>query len=106
MPGLHVSARPYLDSSFCVHKVLAYETLSETHVVPPYPNMVFQPNIFVNIETYIDLKIEAMNAYKSQLQPDGMPRSLSSIRALATLRGSVIGTKAAESFMLIGEYNR
>ena len=79
---------------------MAYETLSETHIVPPYSNLVFQPNVFVNI-SFIENKIEAMTAYKSQLQPEGMPRSFLD-KALATLRGSTIGTSAAKLLCLLG----
>ena len=104
--GVHVATRSYLLSASSIQKILAYETLSETHVVPPYPINAFLPNVFVNIESTIDVKIKAMKAYESQLQADGLPRSLATIRALATLRGSNIATSAAEAFMLIGDYSR
>ena len=45
-----------------------------------------------------------MNKYKSQLQKNNKPRSLESIRALATLRGSHIGCSAAEAFLLLVSY--
>ena len=102
----HVATRSYLKSASSIRRILAYETLSETHVVPPYYANPFCPNVFVNIESTIDLKIEAMKAYRSQLQPDGFPRSLAAIRALATMRGSNIASSAAEAFMLIGDYSR
>lgn len=102
----HVATRSYLKSASSIRKILAYETLSETHIVPPYPANAFVPNVFVNIESTFDMKIEAMKAYRSQLQPDGYPRSLATIRALATLRGSNIASSAAEAFMLIGDYCR
>jgi len=104
--GVHVATRSYLKSASSIQKILAYETLSETHVAPPYPGFAFQPNVFVNIDATIDLKIRAMKAYESQLQPDGLPRSLSTIQALATFRGANIATSAAEAFMLIGDYWR
>ena len=47
-----------------------------------------------------------MSKYKSQLQENNQPRSLESIKALATLRGSFIGCYAAEAFVLLGEYIR
>ena len=74
--GVHVATRSYLSSASSIQKILAYETLSETHIVPPYPGFAFQPNVFVNIEATIDVKIQAMKAYESQLQSDGLPRSL------------------------------
>ena len=104
--AVHVASRSYLKSASSIRKILAYETLSETHVVPPFSTHAFVPNVFVNIESTFDMKIEAMKAYRSQLQPDGYPRSLATIRALAALRGSNITSSAAEAFMLIGEYCR
>ena len=101
-----VAARPYLDSSKFIKRIIAYETLSETHLNYSNISESFQPNLFVNISEYIDKKLEAMKQYKSQLQPETKPRSLESIEALARLRGSHIGCYAAEAFLLLGEYIR
>ena len=104
--GVTVAARPYLQTAASVRRVLAYETLSETHLAPPYLEPAFQPNVFVNITDTIDIKLEAMRAYSSQLQPNNLPRSLAALRALATLRGTHIGVEAGEAFFLMGEFNR
>ncbi len=101
-----VSARPYLDSSRFIKRIIAYETLSETHLNYSNTCESFQPNIFVNISKSLDKKLEAMNKYKSQIQENNKPRSLDSIKALARLRGSHIGCYAAEAFLLLGEYSR
>ena len=42
-----------------------------------------------------------MECYRSQLNGFPHPRSLRAIRALAEYRGSTIGAKAAEAFMLV-----
>ena len=47
-----------------------------------------------------------MECFKTQIHKTFKPRSLEAIKALASLRGSTINCKAAESFMLIGEYIR
>lgn len=104
--AVNVATRPYLSTAKDIVRVLAYETLSETHLAPPYLAPAFQPNVFVDISAYLERKLSAMAAYKSQLQPDGFPRSLSNIEALARLRGAHIGVKAAEAFVLLGEYLR
>nr|WP_256734991.1 PIG-L deacetylase family protein [Variovorax sp. dw_954] len=101
-----VVARPYTVTGQSIARVLAYETLSETNLAPPYMAPAFQPNVFVNISETIDKKIEAMQAYQSQLQPENMPRSTAAIRSLAHLRGTHIGCMAAEGFVLLGEYVR
>lgn len=101
-----VAARPYTDSARSIARVLAYETLSETHLAPPYLAPPFQPNVFVNITETIEQKIQAMQAYKSQLQEGNMPRSIGALRSLAYLRGTHIGCAAAEAFVLLGEFVR
>ncbi|PVH27351.1 PIG-L deacetylase family protein [Pararhodobacter oceanensis] len=104
--GASVAARPYLAGAKKIRRVLAYETLSETHLSPPYLAPAFQPNVFINISETIDKKIAAMQAYASQIQPDNQPRSAAALKALATLRGTHIGVAAAEAFVLLGEYQR
>jgi LmbE family N-acetylglucosaminyl deacetylase len=98
-----VALRPFLPGGRQVRRVLAYETLSETHLTAPYLAPTFEPNVFVDISPYIDKKIEAMKTYQSQIQPDYMPRSARALRALATLRGAHIGVDAAEAFFLLRE---
>ncbi len=104
--GLYVAARPYLQQARCIRRVLAYETPSETHLAPPYLFPGFQPNVYISVAETLGLKLQAMRAYHSQLQPDGLPRSISSLKAIATLRGAHIGSEAAEGFVLLGEYIR
>ena len=101
-----VAARPYLDNSRFIKRILAYEILSETHLNYSNINESFEPNVFVNISKTLEKKLEAMKKYKSQLQQKSKPRSLESIKALATLRGSHIGCSAAEAFLLLGEFIR
>lgn len=104
--GVSVIARPYLESAKHIRRVLAYETLSETHLAPPYLAPAFQPNVFVDISATLDLKLSAMRAYASQLQSDNLPRSVTALRSLAGLRGAHIGVEAAEAFVLLGEYDK
>lgn len=104
--AVNVATRPYLPVAKNLVRVLAYETLSETHLASPYSAPAFQPNVFNDISEFLIKKLDAMRAYKSQLQPDGYPRSLASIEALAKVRGAHIGTRAAEAFILLGEYRR
>lgn len=101
--AVSVATRSYLPVGKSISKILAYETLSETHLAPPYLEASFQPNYFVDITKYVDLKLEAMSQYVSQLQASPLPRSLNTIRALSLLRGSHIGVEAAESFVLLRE---
>ena len=83
-------------------KALMYETPSETEF-----NFIkekqFNPNIFVNIEGYLDKKIEIMKVYDSELLDFPFPRSVTTIKSLAKFRGSQSGYKAAEAYELVYE---
>lgn len=88
-----------------VNKVYSYECLSETEWNIPHVSNLFIPNTFVDITDVFERKLEAMNCYQSQLAPFPEARSLEAVEALAKLRGSTMGAKRAEAFMLIREYN-
>ncbi len=94
-----VAVRP-LAAPF-VKTVLAYETLSETEWNTPSVVNAFIPNIWIDISDEIEKKLTAMKCYKSQLYSFPHPRSLEAIMSLAQYRGSTIGARAAEAYMLI-----
>ena len=85
-----------------IKRILAYETLSETDFSLS-PVEVFRPNVFMNIEQFLEGKLSAMNIYASELGKFPFPRSHEAIRALALLRGAASGCDAAEAFMLLKE---
>ncbi len=85
-----------------VKRVLAYETLSETDFGLG-TSQAFRPNVFIDIEPYLADKLRAMDIYASEVGVFPFPRSHQAIRALATLRGSASGFKAAEAFELLRE---
>ena len=84
-----------------VRGVSMYETISETEFAPALPGSVFTPNLFVNVTDYLSRKIEIMKIYKSEIMAAPYPRSIEAIKALAKFRGSRIGKKYAEAFMMI-----
>ncbi|URN96109.1 MAG: PIG-L family deacetylase [Candidatus Pristimantibacillus lignocellulolyticus] len=86
-----------------IDKVLVYETLSETDFTINPDGNGFRPNIFVNIEPYIDQKIDIMKIYESEISEFPFPRSEKAIRSLAYIRGAASGFEAAEAFMLLKE---
>ncbi len=85
-----------------VKRVLAYETLSETDFGLG-TDKGFCPNVFVDVEPFLDGKLRAMDIYASELGAFPFPRSHEAIRALATLRGAASGFKVAEAFELLRE---
>ena len=96
-----VTWRPYLGFAHGIKSVYAYETLSETHLNFPYVEQGFFPNVFVDISDYLEIKLKAADCYKSQIKPFPDPRSLETIKALATWRGASIGVRAAEAFVVV-----
>jgi len=85
-----------------VKRVLAYETLSETDFGLG-ADKGFRPNVFVDIEPFLDDKLRAMDIYESELGVFPFPRSHEAIRAISALRGAASGFKAAEAFELLRE---
>ena len=83
--------------------ILAYETVSETdwYAAPLTPPFV--PNVYVDISSHIEKKLEACAMYASQLQPTPHQRSIRALRELSITRGNAMGFKHAEAFMLVRE---
>lgn len=84
-----------------VKKILIYETLSETDFASNVSDRPFSPNIFINIDNYVDKKTDIMKIYNNQIEKRPFPRSIDNIIALATLRGSSSNCNFAEGFQLV-----
>lgn len=85
-----------------LNRVLVYETLSETGQ-NQIEDFTFTPNVFINIDHYIDQKLEIMKIYKAEIGIHPFPRSEKAIRALSALRGSQSNNNNAEAFRLTYE---
>ena len=94
-----VAARP--NSVQQIQAIYAYETLSETNWNAALLTPGFLPNTYFDISSFLEVKLEAMNIYQTQLKAFPHERSLEAIRALARLRGATVGFEAAEAFVLI-----
>jgi len=84
-----------------IKQIYTFEALSETEFAVATAANAFVPNVYVDITDYIDKKLEIMSLYDTEIMQDPYPRSLSSIKALARLRGSRCGAMYAEAFMLL-----
>lgn len=83
-----------------IEKCYLYETLSETNF--NFTNKKkFMPNTYFDITKNLKKKIMLMKIYKSEIKKHPFPRSVESIKSLATLRGSESGFRYAESFQLL-----
>ncbi|MEK7478401.1 MAG: PIG-L family deacetylase [Patescibacteria group bacterium] len=93
-----------MERSF-VNRAFSFEiaSSSEWNFVKSDP---FRPNVFINIENYINKKIMALKCYGSELRDFPHPRSIEYIEALAKVRGAQSGMRAAESFSLVFDRRR
>lgn len=92
------ACRPQPNS--CVKELAFFEVPSSTEWQPPESAPAFQPNYFIEIEKYLDRKLEALKAYQSELRDYPHPRSLEAVEYLARWRGATVGYTAAEAFIL------
>ena len=87
-----------------IKTILAYEVLSETNF-NIQKKVFFKPNYYEDISKYINKKVNAMKIYKSEIKKFPFPRSVTTIKSLARVRGSEIGSKAAEAFEILKKIN-
>ena len=95
MVALRPSATPH------TKKILCYEVPSSTEQSPPFSDLAFLPNLYVNIEKHLKTKIDALRCYQTEKRGFPHPRSLEGVRILAKKRGMEIGFKAAEAFIIM-----
>ncbi|MGL5152404.1 MAG: PIG-L deacetylase family protein [Clostridium sp.] len=86
-----------------VKRVYSYETLSETELGLNPALRGFTPNLFINIEGFMEGKLKGIEVYKGEIFDFPHPRSKEGAIALAKYRGLTIGCAYAEGFMVIKE---
>lgn len=85
---------------FPVKEIYFFEVPSSTEWRPPGSALSFSPNVFIDISSYLQNKLDALTAYAQELRPFPHPRSYEAVEALARWRGATAGVNAAEAFML------
>jgi LmbE family N-acetylglucosaminyl deacetylase len=90
-----VAARPLPGSP--VRRLLSYEAGPTAR----YGHLPFVPNVYVDIAAFLGRKLEAMRCYDTQLREPPHPRSLAGLELIARERGSSVGLKVAECFLLV-----
>ena len=86
-----------------IKRVLAYETISETDFDMKPEAGGFRPNVYTDISSYLEEKLDILDIYQSEMGEFPFPRSRKAISALANLRGVQCNALSAEAFMLIKE---
>ncbi|MFQ5692606.1 MAG: PIG-L deacetylase family protein [Nitrospinota bacterium] len=89
------------------HRTVNTATLSAARYVPNLifyegPTTIsFQPSVFIDIGAFLDRKIEALKAHRSQVQKTNIPETniLDMALATATFRGTQARVRHAEAFL-------
>jgi LmbE family N-acetylglucosaminyl deacetylase len=82
-----------------VKLIMTMEILSESNFGNAFQH--FAPNLYVDITEYLDKKIDILSIFDTEIGPHPFPRSIDSVKALATLRGAEAGCRWAEAFHII-----
>jgi LmbE family N-acetylglucosaminyl deacetylase len=94
-----VACRPYPGQK--VKHLLSYYVNSSTEWGNLLKKEPFNPNVFIDISDTIDLKVSAMEKYKTEMRDYPHPRSSAAIRTSAKYFGNIVGTEYAEPFYLV-----
>jgi len=81
-----------------VRELYMFEIASSTEWAFQQLSPVFKPNVFVNVEETLSLKLEGMRQYESEIRKFPHPRSGEALTAIAQRWGSLVGCRAAEAF--------
>jgi N-acetylglucosamine malate deacetylase 1 len=84
-----------------IKEIYMCEVHSETDLALPLIENTFQPNCFVDISAYWEMKKKAMLVYESELLEYPLTRSMSSIEAKNRYKGSLISVEYAEAFQIL-----
>ena len=81
--------------------VYSFETVSSTEWSGPAIDATFIPQHFVDIESQLKRKNNALRCYLTEMRPFPHPRSIEATEHLAYWRGASVGSMAAEAFMVV-----
>ncbi len=96
--ALITACRPQKKSP--VKKILFFEVPSSTEWQIDKSKNIFNPQWFEDISNEFKKKIQAIQCYKKEIRRPPHPRSIDGITSLNKWRGSMIGVRYAEAFML------
>ena len=97
--ALSIAAKPI--PSQPIRKIVSYEAPSSTEYSFNRFHYNFTPNLYVDISKEIKVKLNALKSYKTELKEFPHPRSIKGVITRAKLRGSEVGLKMAEAFLIL-----
>ena len=83
-----------------VKEIYSYEVRSATDWSVGHLNY-FEPNYYVDISDFWDVKKSALNAYALEMRPKPHSRSVEAVDANSIVRGCEVGLHRAEAFKLL-----
>ncbi len=81
-----------------IEEIRTFYTVGSTELGNP---MSFIPNLWINIDKYIDKKIEAFSQYDSEVRCYPHPRSLKGLKILSQYVGNQVLLHHAEAFVIV-----
>ncbi|MCI8358448.1 MAG: PIG-L family deacetylase [Lachnospiraceae bacterium] len=84
-----------------INKVLCMEIISETDNA--VSDKGFVPNFYVNIDDYLEKKLEILEVYKNEIGLPPFPRNPEAVKGLAAYRAAACNCKYAEAFRILKE---
>lgn len=94
-----IAVRPLPKSS--IVEFICFETPSSTEW--GMKSDVFNPNYFVNIESTLKKKLQALKEYKNEIRVKPHPRSIESTKNRATYWGNSVGLNFVEAFIIVNK---
>ena len=91
-------ARPSGNGESQILSLAFFEVLSSSEWRPQLYGGQFNPTCFIDVEKWLEVKLQALNCYEEELRAAPHPRSEIIVRAQSALRGSQSGLRAAEAF--------
>lgn len=84
-----------------VREIYTFEVPSSTEWAFQQLQPVFKPNVFMDVTSTIDMKVQGMQCYESEAREFPHPRSPEALRTITRRWGSVVGLGYAEAFELV-----
>lgn len=84
-----------------VREIYSFEVPSSTEWSSDDIGPAFQPDVFVDITDFFDVKMKALEAYAAEMRDAPHPRSVEGVTALASWRGQTSGCNYAEGLKTV-----
>jgi len=84
-----------------VKELYTFETPSATEWSFHQNHPVFKPNVFIDVSQSIEIKLQAMEFYETEIRSFPHPRSLEALKAICRRWGTVVSREYVEAFELV-----